>query len=142
MTLGVRAAVENEAGHVFLVRHTYVKGWFMPGGGVEKAEPALEALQRELIEEAGVRLISEPRLINVYSNHQNFPNDHVLLYRVPWGSWEPVTPTQRGEIAETAWVDPSAPFEGITAGTLERLAELYTGGSGSQYWTAAKGARS
>jgi 8-oxo-dGTP pyrophosphatase MutT (NUDIX family) len=44
MTLGVRAAVENADGHVFMVRHTYINGWFMPGGGIEKDEPALEAL--------------------------------------------------------------------------------------------------
>jgi len=31
MTLGVRAAVENADGQVFMVRHTYMPGWFMPG---------------------------------------------------------------------------------------------------------------
>lgn len=134
MTLGVRAAVENEAGHVFMVRHTYMQGWFMPGGGIEKGEPALEALRRELVEEAGVQLIAEPSLVNVYSNHQNFPNDHVLLYRVPWGSWQAVQATQRGEIAETAWVDPASPPDGITKGTLMRLQELYDGQPTSPYW--------
>lgn len=134
MTLGVRAAVENEAGHVFLVRHTYMSGWFMPGGGIERGEPALDALQRELVEEAGVKLVTEPSLVSVYSNHHNFPNDHVLLYRVPWGSWEPVKATSRGEIAETAWVDPATPPDGITRGTRLRLEELYSGLPVSPYW--------
>ncbi len=134
MTLGVRAAVENDAGHVFMVRHTYIRGWYMPGGGVEKGEPALDALGRELVEEAGVRLISEPRLISIYSNHHNFPNDHVLFYRVPWGSWEPVKATSLGEIAETAWVDPKLPPEGTNTGTRMRFEELYGGQPISPYW--------
>ena len=36
MTLGVRAAAFDEGGRVFLVRHSYVPGWHMPGGGVER----------------------------------------------------------------------------------------------------------
>ena len=53
MTLGVRAIIENEAGEVLLVRHTYTKGLFFPGGGIERGETAGEALERELQEEAG-----------------------------------------------------------------------------------------
>lgn len=138
MTLGVRAAVENEAGHVFMVRHTYVKGWHMPGGGVERGEPALEALRRELVEEAGVRLIGDPLLVSLYSNHYVFPNDHVLFYRIPWGSWEAVPATQRGEIAETAWVDPLNPVEGATAGSLLRFEELYGDKPPSPFWAVRK----
>lgn len=135
MTLGVRAAVENEAGQVCLVRHTYVKGWFLPGGGVEKGETALESLHRELAEEAGVRLVAPPGLVNAYSNQLVFPGDHVLLYRVSWGSWEAMTPTSRGEIAEILWADPAAPPEGTTQGTRMRLEEIYGGLPPSDYWT-------
>jgi len=135
VTLGVRAAVENEEGHVFMVRHTYTPGWYMPGGGVERGEPALDALQRELVEEAGVRLITEPRIVNIYSNHHVFRNDHVVFYHVPWGSWEPTPATQRGEIAETAWVDPLKPIPGATRGSLMRFEELYGGAPASPYWT-------
>lgn len=136
MTLGVRAAVENEAGHVFMVRHTYVPGWYMPGGGVEHGEPALEALRRELIEEGGIRLTAEPKVFGFYSNHHSFRNDHVLLYHVPWGSWEAVKATSTGEIAETAWVDPLSPIDGVTQGSLLRFEELYRGVARSPYWTA------
>ena len=134
MTLGVRAAVENEVGQVLMVRHTYTSGWFLPGGGVERGEPAVEALRRELVEEGGVALDGTPLLVGVYSNHPNFRNDHVLLYRVPAGFWTACAPTSQGEIAETAWVDPLAPPRGTTPGTARRLTELFDGGPSDPYW--------
>ena len=39
MTLGVRAACFDGDGRVFLIRHTYVRGWYFPGGGVEPSAP-------------------------------------------------------------------------------------------------------
>ncbi len=134
MTLGVRAAIENGEGHVFLVRHTYVGGWHMPGGGVERGEPVIRALERELIEEAGVRMIKPPQLAGVFSNHRSFRNDHIVFYRIPWGSWEQGQATSIGEIAETAWADPLSPPEGTTPGTRQRFAELYQGVRLSPFW--------
>ena len=46
MTMGVRAACFDEAGRIFLVRHSYVPGWHLPGGGIERGETALEALAK------------------------------------------------------------------------------------------------
>jgi 8-oxo-dGTP pyrophosphatase MutT (NUDIX family) len=134
ITLGVRAAVENEAGKVFMVRHTYVPGWYLPGGGVERGETAETSLARELVEEAGVALSEAPLLFGVYSNHALFRNDHVLVYRVPFGRWSAVKATSVGEIAESAWVDPSDPPEGTTPGNARRLAELYGGAALTPHW--------
>ena len=134
MTLGVRGVVENSAGQVLLVRHTYTPGLFFPGGGVERGETALSALARELEEEAGVRASGEPRLHGVYSNHPNFRNDHVLLYRLTAGRWQACPPTSRGEIAERIWADPHDPPPDVTPGTARRLAELYSGGGTDGYW--------
>ena len=38
MTLGVRGVVLNGDNSVFLVKHSYVSGWHLPGGGVEVGE--------------------------------------------------------------------------------------------------------
>lgn len=138
MTLGVRAAVENDVGEVLLVRHTYTPGWYLPGGGIERGEPAVEALTRELIEEAGIRLHETPELYGLYSNHSVFRNDHVALYRVRYGIWSPTKATSVGEIAEVRWFDPGSPPEGITPGNRQRLLELYAGAPVSPYWPPAK----
>ena len=80
MTLGVRAAVFDRDDRVFLVRHSYVRGWYMPGGGVEPGEALQEALSRELSEEGGIALTGPPRLFSVYWNARASPRDHVALY--------------------------------------------------------------
>ena len=39
LTLGVRALVVDGQGRIFLVKHSYVSGWHLPGGGVEATRP-------------------------------------------------------------------------------------------------------
>lgn len=80
MTLGVRAAAFDDKGRIFLVRHTYVPGWYMPGGGVEVDETAFEALEKELMEEGNVTLGDAPQLFQVYFNDKITNRDHVLFY--------------------------------------------------------------
>ena len=81
MTMGVRAACFDAAGRIFLVRHSYVPGWHMPGGGIERGETALEALAKEMREEGNLALGAPPRLLQIYFNRQTSRRDHVLLYR-------------------------------------------------------------
>lgn len=134
MTLGVRGLVENSDGKVLFVRHTYTKGFFLPGGGVERGEPAGLSLIRELEEEGGLQVTGTPELMGVFSNHRIFRNDHVLLYRVAVGDWTQVSNPIGREIAEILWADPMQPPSEATAGTLRRLNEIYRGEPVSAYW--------
>ena len=132
MTLGVRGLVLDGEGRVLLIRHTYVKGWYMPGGGIERGETAEEALARELVEEAGVRITGRPRLVSFHSNHVRFPGDHVLIYRVE--AWTPCPATSVGEIEEVAWFTPDALPHDITPSTRRRIEEALGGEEPHPHW--------
>mgnify|MGYP006266989755 CR=1 FL=1 len=134
MTLGVRGLVSDEDGRIVLVRHTYVEGWYMPGGGVEKGETVIEALRRELAEEAGVGLTAPPSLMGIFSNHRVFPNDHVLLYRVSASGWRPCQTDCAGEVAEIGWVEPDRLPDGVTPGTARRLQEWLSASPPDPFW--------
>src|SRR5438552_17353335 len=73
MTLGVRALVIDEEGRVFLVKHSYVSGWHLPGGGVEAGEAVGEALARELEEEGNVEMATPPQLRGLFFNERCAP---------------------------------------------------------------------
>jgi ADP-ribose pyrophosphatase YjhB (NUDIX family) len=121
MTLGVRGIVLNDAGEVLLVEHTYMHGWHLPGGGVERGETCEAALTRELVEEAGVRVVGQPVLKTVHANTGRFRGDHVLVYRVE--AWEACEATSRGEILRIGWFAPTALPAGTTGLTRRRIEE-------------------
>lgn len=131
-TLGVRGIACAENGDVMLVRHTYAKGWHLPGGGVESGETAIEAITREMAEEAGIAPASTPRLIGFYANHANFPNDHIALYQ--FDSWRACPPQIDNEIAERGFFALDALPEGVTKGTQRRLDEVFKGSQISANW--------
>src|SRR5947209_20623570 len=81
VTLGVRAILRDKQGRVLLVRHTYVPGWYLPGGAVDPGETVGEALAREVLEEANIRVVGTPRLIGIYFNRRG-RSDHVVLFEV------------------------------------------------------------
>ncbi len=81
MTLGVRALVIDERGRILLVKHSYVRGWHLPGGGVEAGETVAEALGRELREEANIELTAAPQLHGIFFNRRVSRRDHVALVR-------------------------------------------------------------
>ena len=132
MTLGVRGLALDPAGRVLLVRHTYARGWHLPGGGVESGETALDAIVREMAEEGAVAAESAPALLGFYANHANFPNDHIALYR--FETWRACAPRENGEIAERGFFALDALPEGVTPGTRRRLAEIFEGAAISAAW--------
>ena len=78
-TLGIKAMILDENKEkVLLVKHTYIDGWFLPGGGVKKFEKPLDALKRELREELGFSFVSG-ELFGVYSNFSESKSDTVIV---------------------------------------------------------------
>lgn len=133
MTLGVRAAVFDREGRIFLVRHSYVPGWHMPGGGVERRETAVDALAKELREEGNLRMTEPPALFAAYFNVRTSRRDHVLFYRCRNVEQDGPKIADR-EILEAAFFEPDALPEGTTAATRRRIAELRGEETVSAYW--------
>ena len=133
LTLGVRAAAIDRDGRVFLVRHTYVPGWHLPGGGVEPGETAVDALTRELREEACIELAGEARLHGVYLNSHASDRDHVLVYEVRAFRLTEAKTRDR-EIAEGRFFPLDALPEGTTASTRARLDEIVNGRPSPPTW--------
>jgi ADP-ribose pyrophosphatase YjhB (NUDIX family) len=133
MTLGVRALALDPDGRVLLVRHGYLPGWHLPGGGVEPGETCGAALARELAEEAQVALTGEPELAGVFFNRQASRRDHVVLYVVRAFTQGPPRPPG-WEIREWRFFPAHALPEGATGATRRRIAEVLDGASVSSNW--------
>jgi ADP-ribose pyrophosphatase YjhB (NUDIX family) len=126
MTLGVRGMVIDADNRIFLVRHSYVRGWHMPGGGVEAGETLLEALAKELREEGNIVFTQEPRLVGIYLNRAASKRDHVAVYLLR--DFEQTAP--RGpdrEIIETGFFPLHSLPPETTQATRRRIAEMLEG---------------
>jgi ADP-ribose pyrophosphatase YjhB (NUDIX family) len=134
MTLGVRGLVHNRADDtVFLIRHTYVPGWQLPGGGVEAGETMEEALARELMEEGNIELRAQPALRSMHFNRQASRRDHVAFYLIT--AFKQATPRLADrEIAEAAFFPRNALPPGTTPATFRRLAEVFDGVTPGADW--------
>ena len=78
--LGSRAIVIKDDS-ILLVRLSYTKGWYLPGGGVDRGESFEKAIVRELIEECAIEA-HEPKLFGKYQSTKYGKKDEVALFVV------------------------------------------------------------
>jgi 8-oxo-dGTP pyrophosphatase MutT (NUDIX family) len=126
MTLGARGVVLDGDNKVFLVRHSYVAGWHLPGGGVEVGETFLEALRRELSEEGRIELTGDPVLHGLFFNGHVSRRDHVAVYVVRQFRQDRL-PEPNHEIVECGFYAAGALPPETTRGTRLRIAEVLDG---------------
>jgi ADP-ribose pyrophosphatase YjhB (NUDIX family) len=132
-TTGVRAMVIDGAGRIFLVKHSYLAGWHLPGGGVDKGEAVASAMARELFEETNIRVAGEPKLQGVYFNNRESRRDHVVLFIVrDFVQDKPPEPDY--EIVAHGFFALDALPADTSRATRARIAEVFNGVPVSEVW--------
>ena len=133
MTLGVRGLVIDGSGRVFLIKHSYVAGWHLPGGGVEQGETLVMALTRELREEGNIELGEQPALFAIYFNRRASRRDHVALYVIR-GFHQSAPPRPNREIIAHGFFPPDSLPQDTALATRARIAEVLGGRTISERW--------
>jgi ADP-ribose pyrophosphatase YjhB (NUDIX family) len=133
MTLGVRAVVLDANDRVFLVKHSYVAGWHLPGGGVEVGETVRDALRRELAEEGRIELLSDPILHGLFFNGHVSRRDHVAVYLIRHFRQDRL-PEPNHEIVACGFFEPGALPAETTEGTRLRITEVLEGKAPIATW--------
>ncbi len=133
MTLGVRAVVLDGDNRVFLVKHSYVTGWHLPGGGVEVGETFRDALRRELAEEGRIELAGEPVLHGLFFNSHVSRRDHVAVYVIRHFRQDRLPEPNREIVACGFFAASALPAE-TTEGTRLRISEVLEGKAPMATW--------
>jgi len=133
LTLGVRGLVIDDERGIFLVQHTYVRGWHLPGGGVEPGETLLTALARELSEEGNLELTGPPQLHGMFFNARISRRDHVACFIVR-SFVQSAPPPPNREIAASGFFALDDLPGDTGAGTRARIAEVLLGAPVSERW--------
>jgi ADP-ribose pyrophosphatase YjhB (NUDIX family) len=132
MTIGVRAVVIDDEENVLLVKHSYMSGWYLPGGGVEIGEALGTALARELLEEGSIRLTDPPQFFGMYLNRRVSRRDHVALYVVR--SFQQSPPQRSSEIVAQGFFSPESLPIDTTPATRARILEVLEDRPPAEIW--------
>jgi 8-oxo-dGTP pyrophosphatase MutT (NUDIX family) len=133
LTLGVRGMAIDGEGRIFLVKHSYVRGWHLPGGGVEPGETMLAALHREMMEEGNIAVGRAPEFFGLYFNPRDSVRDHVGLYVIEHFT-QSMPPQPNAEIVAHGFFARDALPADTTPATRARIAEVLDGVKASEKW--------
>ena len=114
--VGIVAAARAEDGRWLLIQRGDTGEWALPGGTVEWGETLRTGIVRELLEEAGVRVLGLGDLIGAYSKPSRDPRFHAVTLVVNATVSEPEQPplseaeiTNVGLFAAESLPEPLAP---------------------------------
>lgn len=108
LQVGVKAFLKNKEGKFLLIKRSPVKypevpnPWDIVGGRIDPGSPLLENLKREVAEETGLKIISEPRLISAQDILRIEGKHIVRLSYIAETEGEPVLDTS--ENTEYCWL--------------------------------------
>jgi 8-oxo-dGTP pyrophosphatase MutT (NUDIX family) len=131
VALGTQALLVDKAGRIGLVRHSYMAGLLLPGGGVKRGEPVAQAILRELREELGEVRSDPPVLFGLYTRRSGWATNVIALFVLKNVE---VEFRKSLEVRELVFIDPAAPPGAVTWGTLRRLDEYRGIAPITPYW--------
>ncbi len=108
---------------VLLIHHTYLHGWYMPGGGLKRGETIEQAARREAREEAGAEL-GKLKLLGAYTSFKDYKTDHNLVFLCHDFT---LNGKHDAEIAEARFFDLNGLPEDMPAGHRRTLEEYRAG---------------
>jgi 8-oxo-dGTP pyrophosphatase MutT (NUDIX family) len=121
VTFGARAIVLGPDGRVVLVKHTYDRYWYLPGGASKKGEAPEAAVRREVKEEIGIDDIAIERKLGTYVSTQEGKRDTIDVFVVRASA---IGRVPRYEIAAAEWFAPDALPPDISPATRRRVLEF------------------
>lgn len=128
IVIGVRVMLVRDD-QVLLVRHTYLDGWYLPGGGLKRGETPEDAARREAHEEVGAQM-GALELVGAYTHFKEHKSDHNLLFLCREFSLDG-RPDR--EIAEARFFPLEALPQATWPGHRQRLEEFRAGRKAPQF---------
>jgi len=126
--VGIAAAARTPDGRLVLIRRGDTGQWALPGGTLEWGETLRIAIERELFEEAGTRLVKLGEVIGVYSNPDRDPRFHAVTILVEASVEPPSQPPDNAlEVLEVGtFADADLPRD-LSHGMTEMLSNVRAG---------------